>query len=176
MTEEVKPLDELTLLKQRATLLGINFSNNIGLETLKARIEEATREPEPEKELTVQDLRQQLRAEHLALVRIRITNMNPAKKDLPGEIITIANGVIGTVKHFVPFQGTAAEVGWYVPKIILNELQERKFVVQEKIADDKGRDRMVSRERKEFAIEILPHLTEEELKKLAQDQRVADRI
>ena len=37
---EIQQVDELTLLKQRAATLGISFSNNIGAETLKERINE----------------------------------------------------------------------------------------------------------------------------------------
>ena len=32
--------DELSVLKQRATMMGIQFSNNIGLETLRKKIED----------------------------------------------------------------------------------------------------------------------------------------
>src|SRR5690606_16593664 len=45
LQEPAKP-DELTLLKQRAKTMGIIFSNNIGLETLKEKIAEKQAETE----------------------------------------------------------------------------------------------------------------------------------
>ena len=35
---EQQPVDEMTLLKARAKLMGINFSNNIGKDALVAKI------------------------------------------------------------------------------------------------------------------------------------------
>lgn len=193
MSEDVqKPQDELTLLKQRATQMGITFSPNIGIETLRQRIndkmegkdEEAEPEPETqtgdkdteEAKLTPAQYRQMKKREAEKLIRVRITNMNPQKTDLPGEVFTVANGVVGTIRKYVPFGGEAAEVGYHVPQIILNMLKRRKFYSVTTKRDDKGRPYQVKQERNEFAIEILEPLTQEELEKLALDQRASGRV
>lgn len=198
MSEDVqKPQDELTLLKQRATQMGVPFSPNIGIETLRQRIndkmegKEEDKEAEPEEatqpvapvdkgaeeaELTPAQYRQKKKREAEKLIRVRITNMNPQKTDLPGEVFTVANGVVGTIRKYVPFGGEAAEVGYHVPQIILNMLKRRKFYSVSTKRDDKGRPYQVKQERNEFAIEILEPLTKEELEKLALDQRASGRV
>lgn len=195
MSEDVqKPQDELTLLKQRATQMGVAFSPNIGIETLRQRIndkmegkDEDVKEPastnqgniveevEPDT-LTSAQYRQKKKREAEKLIRVRITNMNPQKTDLPGEVFTVANGVVGTIRKYVPFGGEAAEVGYHVPQIILNMLKRRKFYSVTTKRDDKGRPYQVKQERNEFAIEILEPLTKEELEKLALDQRASGRV
>lgn len=194
MSEDVqKPQDELTLLKQRATQMGVAFSPNIGIETLRQRVngkmdgkEEGEAEPETaaqsgpedteEVKLSPAQYRQQKKREAEKLIRVRITNMNPQKTDLPGEVFTVANGVVGTIRKYVPFGGEAAEVGYHVPQIILNMLKRRKFYTTSTKRDDKGRPYQVKQERSEFAIEILEPLTQEELEKLALDQRASGRV
>lgn len=175
------PMDELTLLKRRADRLGISYSNNIGLETLKERIKKATEgngEQEPESkgaEVKNASSRAQLRKEAEKLIRIRYTNMNPRKKDMPGEIFTVANSVIGTIKKYVPF-GEVSENGWHVPYVIYKMMKRRTFTTTVTKRDDKGRPYQSSVERKEFAIEVLDPLTKEELEQLAKDQRASGRV
>lgn len=173
-------MDELTLLKRRADQLGISYSNNIGLETLRERVRNATsdgeQEPEDKEEAVKKTAsRAQLRREAQKLIRIRYTNMNPRKKDVPGEIFTVANGVIGTVKKYVPF-GEVSENGWHVPYVIYKMMKRRTFTTTVTKRDDKGRPYQTSVERKEFAIEVLDPLTKEELEQLAKDQRASGRV
>lgn len=183
MTEDVQQpeLDELTLLKQRADKLGITYSNNIGVEKLKERINKHlgdSVEPDDSEEEVAEKAktREDYYREATKLVRLRITNMNPLKKDLPGEFFTVANGVVGTIKKYVPYSGDAAEVGYHVPNVIYKMMKRRTFTVSVQQRDDKGRPYMVQRERKEFALEVLPPLTQKELDRLAQDQRAGGRV
>ena len=83
----------LQALKQKATLMGISFSNNIGEEALAKKIEEKlagnapvaqTSELNPldgdvagSKPKAKMTLRQRQIAEQMALTRVRITCMNP---------------------------------------------------------------------------------------------------
>lgn len=184
VNEEEVQVDELTLLKRRADKLGVSYSNNIGLETLRERVAKAmegNKEPEVEKEAkneSVQDLvelRAEKRKEATKLIRIRYTNMNPRKKDLPGEFFTVANGIIGTIKRYVPY-GEAAENGWHVENAIYKMMKRRTFTSTVTRRDDKGRPYNTSVERKEFAIEVLDPLTKEELEQLAKDQRASGRV
>jgi len=180
-------MDELTLLKRRADKLGVSYSNNIGLETLKERVAKAmegNKEPEDkeeakfeaaEKTQSLVELRAEKRKEAMKLVRIRYTNMNPRKRDVPGEIFTIANGIVGTIKRYVPY-GEAAENGWHVEYAIYKMMKRRTFTSTVTKRDDKGRPYNTSVERKEFAIEVLDPLSKEELEQLAKDQRASGRV
>lgn len=122
------------------------------------------------------DLRQQLIEENMRLVRLRITNMDPRKRDLPGEIITIANEYIGTVRKFVPY-GEATENGFHVPYCIYLALEDRKFLNIRVVRDPRTRvERVESSYVREFALEVLPPLTEKELHDLAVAQAAAGSI
>ena len=176
----VEEKDELALLKQRADLLGISYSNNIGIEKLKDRISEATKENEEpvEKEdevLTKAQERQKFINEATKLIRLRITNNNPAKRELPGEIFTVANGVIGTIRKYIPYDHTS-EVGYHVPYVIYKMLKRKTYNSIVTRRNENGVPIKETVERKEFNLEVLEPLTKEELEKLAQDQRAAGRV
>ena len=115
--------------------------------------------------------RVRLRKEATKLVRIRVTNMNPIKSNLKGEILCAGNASIGMVKKFIPFN---AEQGWHVPQILLTQLQNRKYMshYEVKIGHKKIKKHKLI---PEFAIEILKPLTPEEIKDLAQRQIIADK-
>lgn len=177
---------ELEVLKQRATLMNIKFSNNISVEKLREKIEAAQAKDEPVVEEAAvnplganQDsgvkkmtLGQKIRAEQTRLIRVRIQNLDPKKKDLPGEIITVANEYMGTVRKFVPF-GEVTDNGYHIPYCIYEFLKERKFI---NITTRKGKNGLPdirATEAREFSIEVLPPLTEAELAQLAQAQIAA---
>ena len=174
-------LNELDVLKARATQMGIKFSPNIGVETLRARIENklnGVNDDTDEEEKgrvqveSVNDMRGNLRKEALKLVRIRVTDLDPKKKDLPGEILTVANEYIGTVKRYVPYNGEP----WHVEKVIYDMMKDREFL---NIKTTKTRNDGISMEKKwvkEYAIEVLPELTKEELDKLAAAQAASGSV
>ena len=112
-----------------------------------------------------------LRNEALKLVRVNVMCMNPSKKEWDGEIISVSNRFIGTVKKFVKFN---TEDGYHIPQAILNVLEARQFQTFVTKTNDKG---MKYREGKlvpEFNIQKLPALTQEELDELARKQAAAD--
>ncbi|MNF31598.1 hypothetical protein D3C84_123650 [compost metagenome] len=189
---------ELDMLKQRATMMGIVFSNNIGLDTLKKKIDEKMNETPETAEapaalvapavteapvaeaaqapVKVLSLRQHLLNEATKLVRIRISCMDPKKQDLPGEFFTVANEFIGTVRKYVPF-GEATDGGYHVPACILEMLKTREFLHIRTVTHPVTKEISTkTRYVKEFAIEILPPLTPAELKALAADQSASGRL
>ncbi|UEN68868.1 gp72 [Shigella virus Moo19] len=185
--DDVPMPDELTVLKQRAKLMNISFSNNISLEKLRQKIADAQEgkasepeqeEPEvnpledtkkaPVKETEAQ-MRQRIRLEQTRLIRVRIQNLDPKKKDLPGEIITVANEYMGTIRKFVPF-GEATDNGYHIPYCIYEFLKNRKFLNIR--VSNKGK-KIEQAWVREFAIEELPPLTQEDLDKLAAAQTAA---
>lgn len=176
---------ELELLKKRADLLQISYHPSIGLDTLKVKIAEKVGEehelPDPTPEYTAPvkvrtakeiqlDQINLLRREASKLIRIRVNCMNPAKSDYPGEIFSAGNSYVGTHKKYVPFGN---EEGYHVPQIILNMMLERECQVFGKKKDAKGRDVPDGKLIKEFAIEIMTPLTEDEIHSLAQRQAMS---
>lgn len=170
--------DELTILKERAKKVGLSFSPNIGLEVLKAKLETFMARNQVDNAQNaaptgVVDWRKNLLAEQTKLVRIRISCLNPVKSTLHGEIITVANDYIGTVRKFVPF-GDVTNDGYHVPFVIYNDLLQRKFLNIRTVKDKRtGRNRIETGWVREFNIEVLPPLTKEELDKLATAQIAA---
>lgn len=169
--------EELKLLKERADLLGIKYSGNIGVDTLRTKINEKLENENLKKELKSNKaaLRQHVQKEQLKLVRIRLAVMNPAKRNWKGEIFTVANSVLGTVKKFVPYNPKFYENGYHVPYCIYRMLKDKKFL--NITTEQKGARIEVHTDlAPEFSIEVLPQLTKEELAQLAADQRAGNRI
>ena len=191
LEEQAQQPSELDMLKSRAKLMGITFSNNIGLDALKTKIEEhkqaseaktqtqapaQTNEQQPEvqtenqkKKAKTLSLRAHLQKEKMKLVRLRITNLDPKKKDLPGEILTTGNEYLGTVRKFVPF-GEATDNGYHVPYCLFEMMRDRKFLSIKTRKGPKGQTIVEQQMVREFALEILPPLTEAELARLAAAQ------
>lgn len=188
-------VDELTLLKERAKVMGIPFSNNISLETLRKRVadkmegkDEApevnalTGDPEIAQAMAAKPLNQKanavalrklMYAKQMRQVRVRITNMDPKKKDLPGEIWTVANEYLGTVRKFVPY-GEQTDDGFHLPYCLYRLLDSKRFL---HIRDVKDRTTGIVRQdkvwAKEFSLDVLPTLTQDELDRLAAAQAAA---
>jgi len=174
---------ELENLKSRAEKLGVKFHPSISAEKLREKIKAAQTEGEgsvgeqPEvksatgaNEESPAAKKLRLKREALKLVRVRITCMNPAKKEWEGEIITVANNAVGTVKRYVPFN---IEDGWHVEHILLEQLRERQCQIFVSEKDSRGNKVRKGKLIREFAIEVLEPLTEEELRDLAQRQAMA---
>ena len=184
--ETLEMPDELTTLKERADLLGITYHPSIGVEKLRDKINahlEGTQEAEAapvvvEEEQapageTLAQRNVRLRKNAAKLVRVNVTCMNPAKKEWEGEIFTAGNSIVGTHKKYVPFN---TEDGWHIPQIILNQILQRKCQVFYSAKDDRGNKIRKGKQIKEFAVDILPPLTPEELKDLAQRQAMGNTI
>lgn len=174
---------ELENLKSRAEKLGVKFHPSISAEKLREKIKAAQSEGEgsvgeqPEvksatgtNEESPAAKKLRMKREALKLVRVRITCMNPAKKEWEGEIFTVANNVVGTVKRYVPFN---TEDGWHVEHILLEQLRERQCQIFVTEKDSRGNKVRKGKLIREFAIEVLDPLTEEELAELAQRQAMA---
>lgn len=173
---------ELEVLKQRATTLGIKFHPSIGLEKLKVMVENAlsdnpTKVEEVKSTLTSKAAEAAARAvvvkDANALIRVRVACMNPAKKEWVGEVFTVSNSVVGTIRKYVPFNN---DEGWHVPAMILSVMRERQCQI---FVTDVGKDGAKLRKAKlirEFSIEELPTLTLKEIEELAQRQALGQNI
>lgn len=216
MSDVEREPTEMEMLKERADLLGVTYSNNIGIETLRKRVEDAMagnpQDPEPESEqaavpsmesltadLTAQvaatttvttkelnplvqdaapvqnkpiSLREHMRVTQMKLVRVRIQNLDPKKANLPGEIFAVANEYLGDVKKYIPF-GEVTDNGYHIPYCLYKMLKNRRFLNVRERKDRDGKIHVETSWVKEFALELLPDLTPEELKQLATAQIAA---
>ena len=178
--------DELATLKARADRLNISYHPSIGLDKLKAKLAEAMSDEPAAPDASApaaapvaggeseSQRRKRLKDEALALVRIRLTCMNPVKRDWPGEIITTGNAGVGTIKKFVPFTG--ADDGWHVPHMLYEVLRDRQCQIFTTVKSKNGVSVRRGKLIKEFAIEVLPPLTKEDLTELARRQAMSQAI
>ena len=181
--------DELTVLKDRATALGIKFSQNIGLEALRQRVNDHMNDVKPARqevasageeskgrispEQAKAELRQKMKREQLHLVRVRIACLNPDKAEWNGEILCVANKFLGEVKKFIPF-GEATEDGYHIPYILYNQLKSRKFLqIKTRRSRTNGNIEVTQKWVPEFAIDVLDPLDKDGLKELAAAQAAA---
>lgn len=177
LEDVVDTQDELAALKARADLLGVKYHPSVGVDKLREKVNaklndesEAVEETKEAKGETEGQKRSRLKREAEKLVRIRVTCMNPQKKEWEGEIFTVSNSVVGTLKKYVPFN---ADEGWHVPHMIYQQLLERQCQVFTTVKDGRGNSVRKGKLIKEFAIEVLPPLTEKELQDLRQRQAMA---
>jgi hypothetical protein len=196
MSDEVQ-VTELEALKARANQIGLKFHPSIGVEALRNKVNAAlagetvdedeeeddlaetpaanasipkptVTEPAKPRALTANELRVQKYNEARKLVRVRITCMNPMKKEWQGEQFSVANRSI-SINRFVPF-----EVEWHIENLLLQTLRDRQYLafVSKRVGPQQievKEHRMI----REFAIEVLDPLTPAELKDLAQRQAMA---
>ena len=174
-------VEALAHLKRKADTLGIPYSARIGIDALREKVNAALNsdgsgdDEKPERALSKIErealLRKELQERELKLVRCRITNLNPNKKELQGEILCVANKYLGDVKKFIAY-GEATDEGYQIPMILYNELKSRKYTSL-RSRTVKGQIVVDQRWVPEFAIEVLEQLNEKELKKLALKQAAA---
>lgn len=185
---KANPELEMSLLRQRADAMGVKYHPSIKLETLRQKIQDQLDgvkpkaeafvdedEPAAPKPETEQQTRDRVRKDALRLVRCRIYNLNPEKRDLQGEIITVANKYIGTVGKMIPF-GEATDGGYHIPWVIYQNLKSRQFQSVATKKTKEGNTEIVRRMVPEYNIEILEPLTEEELQELALRQAATARL
>lgn len=168
-----KSVSELDILKQQADTLGIKYSPNIGVETLKNKISAVIEAPAEEKTETQKvDARQALWNDAMRLVRLEIHNVNPAKSSLKGEFYTVANKIIGKVTKFVPY-GDAGK-SYHVPNCIYQLLEEKKYLAfrDDSSAPNGKKTELIP----EFNNKVLTPLTQEELEELKKAQLAGNHI
>lgn len=183
MTQEEAPVDELTHLKKKADTMGIKYAARIGVEKLREKINaKLNGDPDEDdsdgatevegktlsKAEQVAATRKKMTKEQLFLVRLRISNLNPSKKELDGEYFTVVNKYLGAVRKFVPY-GAASDNGYHVPNIIYQELKNRKFnSVRTKSTN--GQIQVIQKWVPEFSLEVMEPLTLKEIQDLAASQ------
>lgn len=122
---------------------------------------------------SVADFRVRKRNHALALIRVNLTCMNPAKREWDGEVFTVGNALIGSYSKFVPFN---TEDGWHIPRILYNMLRDRECQIFVTTTDDRRNKIRKGKMIKEFAITVLDPLTPEELQELKERQALTRAI
>lgn len=190
LSEEGQEQSELETLKARATQLGITFHPNIGVDKLRDKVSrtlEPTVEPTDvpvvkavpagsgKAPLTEEEWMKKNaikgRKSAGALVRIRVTCMNPNKGALAGEWFSVGSAKLGTYKKFIQFNEA-----WHVPRIVYEDILGRVCNVPRIIKLPGGRTRAEVNLVKEYAVEVLPRLTPKELSDLAAQQAASHSI
>lgn len=111
-----------------------------------------------------------LRREAQALVRVRVSCMNPMKKNMKGELLCVSNRNFGTIQRFIPFNRD-----WHIEKVLYDALAEREYMVFDREKTGRANIEVVTpRCVPEFNIAVLPPLTKGELKDLGQRQAMAN--
>lgn len=101
------------------------------------------------------------------LIRVNISVMNPVMKEWEGEIITGGNSLVGSIKKYVQFN---TPDGYHIPRVLYNILRDRECQIFYTAKDDRGNKVRRAKSIKEFAIEVLEPLTQDELDELAAAQ------
>lgn len=172
MTDMFEVKDELTLLKERADLMGIKYHSNIGLETLKERVNAALASDTPKTSVLTERQEKMLAIQEAnRLVRIRVTCMDPNRKGWAGDFFTVMNSTFGTIKKYVPYNKE-----WHVPVVIMKMLKRKKRQEFYEIPDKSGRKFKQARMVPMYAVEELPALSREQLKELARQQNINNSI
>ena len=164
---------ELKELKVIADDLGLEYAKNIGkaklLKLLAEDDESANGSSKPvevegmviKKKETVTEMKKRMSI----LVRCRISANDPQYRERNFVSMQVGNGKHVVGKH-IPF-----DTIWHVQKVVLDRLKLRTYR-QTKFKTDRetGNKTPITTIKPSFAIEILPALTEKELKKLASEQ------
>lgn len=157
--------------QERLLNVGEKYHHNAKLITLIKQWDDYIDKQSKDAQLTPMQLRRSLQKDLLKLIRVSITNHNPSKQRILGEVVVAGNSVIGEVRKTVPYNCEAAE-SYHLPLIIVNTLRERKF--NRRVTKTvKGRVITEVQRIPEFTITELPPLTETELKELARRQALA---
>lgn len=176
LTDE-QQVQAIASLKKQADRLGVTYKSNVSVATLQkaiqAKLNGDTNEGEGDSEMDSKS-KQQTEAEQLEtlynkamkLVRVIITPMEATKAaNLEREIFCAGNSKIGTVKRSVEFNEP-----WHVEQILLNAIREKKYQLFTTKKNARGIEITSAKLIPAYSINILPDLTDEELKELADHQ------
>lgn len=180
MTDQIVEPTELDVLKKRAEQMGLAYHPSIGVDALREKVNaHLSGQAAPQINVTVQtefkpttdalkfatdQNNNYIRREALRLVRIEITCMNPNKKEWEGEMFMVQNDIL-TAKRYVPFN-----TPWHVENCLYEMIKDRKCQTFRMVKNPDGSKSQKPMIINEFAVKLLPPLTEEEINDLAQQQ------
>lgn len=170
LTQDAPVIDELSMLKQRADLMGIKYAPNISLDTLKERVNKAMVDAEyPKNQSSAKytnvsdDPYAEERAQQSALVRVIVVCHDPSKNHLESELLAIENNLVRDKR--VVFFGKE----WHITRALLESLRDRKYQAFRKLKTAQGevhKPYLVPA----YSIQELAPLTDAELAQIARKQ------
>ena len=170
LTQDAPVIDELSMLKQRADLMGIKYAPNISLDTLKERVNKAMVDAEyPKNQSSAEytnvsdDPYAEERAQQSALVRVIVVCHDPSKNHLESELLAIENNLVRDKR--VVFFGKE----WHITRALLESLRDRKYQAFRKLKTAQGevhKPYLVPA----YSIQELAPLTDAELAQIARKQ------
>jgi hypothetical protein len=168
-------VEEFKVLKDRAALMGIKYDEPISVDDLRALVNGKIQDSD-EKEISKDKMSKAQyaaakRKEAAKLVRIKITCMNPNKKEWKGEIFTVGNSLFGSFKRFVPY-----DTIWHVEEMIYKVIKRKKCKIFVSKKDKYNNNIKVPKYVPEFGIEVLPPLSKTELQELARKQALNNSV
>lgn len=155
--------NELEALKKQASLLGISYGPNIGVDALREKVKEALSEPEQPATFD----RNAYNKEMTKLIRVRIVSKDPSDRDIKYRMFSFGNQVLGNSSYLIPLVPPASE-SWHLPQYVVNALRDVQFTTVS--YDDKNR-RPILVTAPKYDILELPQLTKEQLSALAYSQK-----
>ena len=170
-TEEEKK--ELESLRRQAELLGVAYSGNTSLATLRENVRKVA--GTPEENAAKDDAYSKLYNEKMRLIRCEVQCLHPMYRNAGGTFISLSNSVLGSYKWFVYFNRPVHITKWCYDFLKDSVWVER---VEKGTVDKFGRthNETINVTRRTYAITDLPPLTKEELEKLATDQQISGRL
>lgn len=175
MTDDVE-VSELETLKAQADVMGIKYSENIGVETLRKRIadrlgnadtknaEEEYTEEASKPVAKTRDIKA-IRDDALKLIRVRVVPMDSNKRDYHGDVFSAGNNAVPTVKRYIPFNEIT-----HIENILYKQLKAKKYLYFVSKKHPNGVESRESRSANAYNIEVLPPLTPAELEELKKSQ------
>lgn len=172
----------LESLKLKAQLLKIPFHPNIGIDKLREKIKEAEEADVPALATTVAananvSDANKARLERIQaatkLVRVKVTCLNPNKREWAGELFTGQTSEVNAIKKYVPFDN---EEGWHVPNLLLDIIRNRKCQVFKTVKHPNGNTTAKPTMINEFAVVEMEPLNQKQINDLAKAQAAGNRI
>lgn len=160
---------ELQELKDKAKILGIAHSPNIGEDALLAKIAEAMAKDDKQvEEVSVEEVNkwQKAYAEAMKLVRVEILPSQPEKVGQAGDEFAVMSKYLGYVYRYVPFGKP-----YHIPQCLLNIIKDKVYTMR--VKDGGVNEEPVVATPRMYSIEYLDPLTPEEVEKINFDNKRA---
>jgi hypothetical protein len=119
-----KENEQLRLLKIRADLLNISYHPSISFENLLNKLTESVTKAS-DKDFNKESpgkIARDLIDEANRLIRVRISTVNPSKKEYQGETFLVSNKYIGTVRKFVLF-----DQPFHAENVLVEDIKNRFY-------------------------------------------------
>ena len=162
---------DLEVVREKANELGVKWHPAMKAETIQQKIDEYLEQNAPQvitpsviHQTPAQKQAQRLR-DAMALIPVTVTSMDPADASVTAVTISVGNRKIGQITKVIPFG-----YKWYMPKLLVKEMEKKMFVRNAMIPLPGGTERLNTQWIKKYAIQYHPIPSPEELEELAKLQ------